>query len=396
MTVQCSGHIRKRVKKNGVIAWQIVVETPADYITGKRKRIYKTITGPKKDAENELRNLMFQTEKGYSATTTRLKVGEWVEQYMETYVKKRVTETTYHNYQKIVKSYILPELGGIELQKLTTMDVQKWINGIHEKSPVSGKEVSPKTLRNIFRTLSPAMKKALVLHIITEDPCQFVELPRNTHKSNTHEYDLNTIRQIISAAEASGNIMELAVPLLISTGLRRGELLDLKFSDIDFDNKKLTVDSSRVIAGKQVVVKDTKTKSSVRTVYLPDTIVGLLKKRKVEYMKNKLALGSKFNDTDLVVSKEDGSGYYPETISNLFYRMLAKNDLPHMRLHDLRAINATVMISECKIDPRTASQRLGHSNSNFTLAVYANLLKSANEDAAEKIDSALFKKAEIS
>jgi integrase len=207
---------------------------------------------------------------------------------------------------------------------------------------------------------------------------------------------LNTIRQIISAAEASGNIMELVVPLLISTGLRRGELLDLKFSDIDFDNKKLTVDSSRVIAGKKVVVKDTKTKSSVRTVYLPETIVSLLKKRKVEYMKNKLALGSKFNDTDLVISKEDGSGYYPETISNLFYRMLAKNDLPHMRLHDLRAINATVMISECKIDPRTASQRLGHSNSNFTLSVYANLLKSANEDAAEKLDSALFKKAEIS
>lgn len=340
--------------------------------------------------------MMFQTEKGYSTTTTRLKVGEWVEQYLETYVKKRVTETTYNNYQKIVKSYILPELGGIEIQKLTTMDVQNWINRIQEKSPVSGKEVSPKTLRNIFRTLSPAMKKALVLHIITEDPCQFVELPRNTHKSNNYEYDLSTIRRIISAAEASGNIMELVVPLLISTGLRRGELLDLKFSDIDFENKKFTVDSSRVVAGKEVVVKDTKTKSSVRTIYLPETIVALLKKRKVEYMKNKLAYGPEFNDTDLVISKEDGSAYYPETISNLFYRMLAKNDLPHMRLHDLRAINATVMISECKIDPRTASSRLGHSNSNFTLAVYANLLKSANEDAAEKLDSALFKNTNIS
>lgn len=388
--MQCSGHIRKRTRKNGTSCWQIILELPPDYVTGKRKREYKTFEGTKKGAEEYKRKLIQEYESGMFTVGNKITVGDWVQEYHKEYVKPRTSETTYANYLKIIKAYILPEIGGINLKTLTTLDVQQWINEIKDKSPMSGKPVSPKTLRNIFRVLSPAMKKAKALRMVSENPCDLVELPRNTHKSNEHIYDIELVQELIKAAEDSGNIMRIVVPLLLSTGLRRGELLDLKYSDIDFDKEQIRIETSRVIAGNEVVVKGTKTCNSQRVLVVSATVMQMLKSERNEYIKRKLKYGVNFYDTDLVVCKANGQAYYPQTISNLFARMLDKNGIQHLRLHDLRALNATIMISECNIDPRTASARLGHSNSNFTLAVYANCLKSANKDAAEKLDKVFF------
>ena len=166
-----TGHIRKRGE-----SFQVVVELPTT-TSGKRRRIYKTVKGSKKQAEGVLRQLLQEIEGQSYIRPSKITVAEWIHQWLNLYIEGSRSVTTVEGYRNQIEKYIIPTLGDIFLQDLSPSMVQRWINDLREKSPRSGKPLSPKTIRNIGLNLYTAMEKAVMEELVKKNPCDYTELP---------------------------------------------------------------------------------------------------------------------------------------------------------------------------------------------------------------------------
>lgn len=181
---------------------------------------------------------------------------------------------------------------------------------------------------------------------------------------------------------AKGTSMYLPLMIEVCIGLRRGELLALKWKHIDFEDGYLTVEENLVTVVNERITKSPKTKSGKRTIQIPSTLLELLKSTHTE---------RNAKPNDYIICQEDGSPYKSDSFSRKFRRFLEANDLKHIRLHDLHHINATIMLS-LGISPKVAQERLGHSSYQITMDIYSHVLKKVEKEAADKLDEALFEK----
>lgn len=326
-----SGHIRKRETKKGN-TYQLIIEKPT--IEGERKRSYITlpIGTTKRAAEKRLRELLSEYEQGEFLERKDLSVKKWMEEFQSLYVKKAgLSPTTISSYEDAINHYIVPLLGDRLLQELSPIAIQKWVNQIAEKSPASGKPLAPKTVINKYQCLKKALDIAVNMGLLKENPAIRVTLPKRK-KYRCEIYDEEQIKQLLESVK--GTDLELPIELEISIGLRRGELLGLKFSQIDFDRRTLTVAENIVSVNGQNYVKEPKTEAGKRTVSLNTTLIGKLIRQRAGYAKRKLRQGTGFCDTDLVFCKENGEAYNADYFSEKFRRHLKRHGLPHMRFHD--------------------------------------------------------------
>lgn len=386
-----SGHIRKRVKKDGSSSYQIVVELPLNATTGKRNRIYKTINGTKKQAEKIMRKMMDDLENHTYIGENNITVAEWVKQWYELYLKD-LSPTTLKGYSYQIENYIINQnIGKIRLQDLTTSDVQKWINSLYEESPLSNKPMSAKTVKNIYHNLCAAIDKAVVLELVKKNVCKAVSLPK-VKKYTAEVYDEKEVQQLLNAIK--GTDMELPLMIDINLGLRRGELLGLKWKHIDFEKSCVSIEDNMVevkreVSSDRLLTKAPKSQSGQRVISISATLNEYLKKAHKEYLLKKLKMGKDFFDGDYVVCQENGKPYKPNSFTGKFNDFLKKNNLKHIRLHDLRHTNATLMLTQ-GISPKVAQIRLGHSDYSTTMNIYSHVLKSVETEAAEKIESVIF------
>ena len=385
-----SGHIRQRKTKDGKPCYQIIIEKTPDRHTGKRKRIYKTIHGTKKDAERIKTQMLCDLDNQTYIAPKKTTVGEWVQEWYDTYIKDFKSESTLRGYQYQIENYIIPIIGDIPLQQLTTSQVQKWINKLKSESPITHKSLSSKTVRNIYMNLSVPLEKAVCLDMIKKNPCKNVTLPKK-EKHEVDFYDSDEVDKLIKTATNTN--MELPVMLALTLGLRRGELIALRWENVDMENNIIHICENRVdgLNGK-VVTKLPKSEAGIRDIPISSSLKKLLKKYKVEFLKKKLKynLGEK---EDYVISQNDGKPYKPYSFTKKFRTFLEKNCLRHIRLHDLRHTNASIMLQQ-GISPKVAQQRLGHSDFSVTMNTYSHIMKTVENEAADKLDEVLFKKAE--
>ena len=305
------------------------------------------------------------------------------------YVRNTISPTTYVSYLDNMNNYIFPALGKIQLQSLTTGQIQKLINTLCEASPRSGKPMAPKTVKNIFLNINAAMEKAELLGMLRKNPCKHVVLPKVPRPVGT-AYDEDEIQKLLNAAK--GTDLELPLYIEICLGLRRGELLALKYSAIQWENNTISILESRVTAGNDVIVKCPKTQSGKRDLVVPLHLMQMLKAKRLWYLEQKLHFGGDFTDSDLVVCQPNGKPYHPDHFAKKFKRLLKENGLRDIRFHDLRHTNASMMIAS-GIDIKVAQQRLGHSDVTTTLNIYSHVLNHANQAAANTIDSLVFKQS---
>ncbi len=387
-----SGHIRDRKKKDGKNSHQIVIEAPPDAITGKRKRIYKTVNGTKKEAEKIMRQMLDDLDNQCFVKDNNLTVSQWILDWFYLYLKD-LSPTTLRGYKYQIDNYIVKSsIGNIRLQNLTANDVQKWINGLSDCSPLSNKPVSAKTIKNIYHNLSASIDKAVNLDLVKKNVCKSVSLPK-VKKYSATVYDEEDIKKLLSAAK--GTDMELMLIIDISLGLRRGELLGLKWKHIDFDKKLVSIEDNVVEVSKEynsnrTITKAPKSLSGQRVIPISDYLVSILKAARTDYLNRKLKMGKDFHDSDSVICQGNGKPYKPSTISGKFNGFLRDNNLKHIRLHDIRHTNATLMLTQ-GISPKVAQMRLGHSDYSTTMNIYSHVLKSVETEAAEAIEMALFK-----
>lgn len=379
-----SGSIRPRKTDKGRV-WQITIELPKDPITGKRNRRYKTVEGTKKEAERAMHDYIRELEKGYYVTDSKITITEWIDTWLEVYIVPNVSPTTLSRYEGMIKRYIKPILGHIQVQQLNTLAVQAWVNGL-KISPVSGKEMSAATVKHAYHVLKGAMDKAVLAGIIHRSPCIGVMMPKGSKKPPV-VYDEAQIKQLIAAAKNTE--MELIIDIELCLGLRRGELLGLRWEDIDWEKHQIHIVQNRVVVNGKSVVKDPKTESSCRVVDVPPQLIQKLHKHKMKCLSNRLRLGEAYVVTDLVIVHPNGKPIYPEYVSQMLTKLQDKAGLPHCRFHDLRHLCASIMLMQ-GVNVKVAKEHLGHKDISTTMNIYSHVLPSVAKDAAQKIGALVY------
>ena len=377
-----SGNIVERKRNNGEIRYEITVEGERDLLTGKRNRAYKTIKGTKKEAKAIMRQMIVDMERGIAIRKSPKKVAEWLNEWLELYLPD-IEETTRIGYKTKINNYLIPALGDIYLQSLRTEHVQKLINDM------MARDLSPKNIRDTYNNINAAMKKAVVLRMIPFNPCEGVALPK-LKRYKAKVYDLEMIHKLLSVAENTD--MYLPILLCVTAGLRRGELLALRWDNIDFANSILQVRSNMVRGEKDFIIKAPKTESGIRDIHLGQEVMEVLKKERSKYVSDMFSKETNFQNLNFVIRQKDGSPIRPDSMSQKWRRFLEDNRLPSIRFHDLRHSNATALI-QAGVNPRVVQQRLGHSDVNITLNTYTHVLPDMDVEAAAKLDSIILKKA---
>lgn len=249
-------------------------------------------------------------------------------------------------------------------------------------------ELTGNYMLHLHRLLSSMLEKAVKWQIILYNPCKRVEAPKIKRKEAEYLDEVQA-QQLIDCLQSEPLPYRTMITLLLYTGMRRGELCGLEWSDIDFDNCLIDISkTSLYISGKGTFDDTTKTESSKRVIKIPAEVIGLLKEHQKEQIKTRLKLGDQWQDSDKIFTQWNGKPIHPDTISGWFARFIKKNNLPPVHLHSLRHTNATLLIAS-GADLRTVSKRLGHSNMTTTSNIYTHAIKSADERAAELLSDIL-------
>ena len=376
-----TGNIREKRTKSGV-SYQVTVEGGYDELTGKRIRAYKTVKGSKKEAKSVMHKMITELEQGITTKRTDKTIGQWMDEWIDSYLPN-VEETTRVGYKSKIRCYIKPAIGDILIQSLRAEHVQRMVNDMIAKG------LSPKNIRDTFNNVNAAMKLAVKIRLIPYNPCEGVSLPkRKRYKAEV--YSPKMMYSLLD--EAKDTDMYLPILILLTVGLRRGELLALRWEDIDFKKNILKVRRNMVRGENGFIIKAPKTESGIRDIHLGDDVMKELELAKKEYTKDMLSYGAGFQNLGFVIRQEDGSPLKPDSMTRKWTRFLESRGLPRIRLHDLRHSNATALI-QAGVNPRVVQQRLGHSDVNITLNTYTHVLPEMDEEAAAKLDSIVLHRA---
>lgn len=328
-----------------------------------------------------------ELESGALKPDGKITVEEWLKIWLETYTKNRVRLNTYEGYERIVNKHLIPELGHYYLRDLRPEHIQSMLNNKLEKGNLryKGKPLQARQVEYIYAVLHSALEQAVKNQVIIRNPCDAVTKPKK-QKNEFIPWDDDQTNHFLSSVKGSR-----LFPLYMvawGTGLRRSEILGLKWEDVDFKKGTLTVRRSLVRVKGGYVIHEPKTKKSRRTIPLPGAVIKALKAWKKKQAAEKVAFHGTYNSYDLVFCNEIGEATNPESISRAFKRDLGRAKLPEIRFHDLRHGHATMLL-ELGEDITVISNRLGHSTINLTADTYSHVRERLQREASSKLDRIL-------
>lgn len=382
-----NGHIRKRKTKSGH-TWQVIIDVGVDS-KGKRKRIFKSVKGNKKEAEKLLTKLLNEMDTGMYIEESKITLKDYLKDWLKTYVEVNLSPTTLDGYRYNIELHIIPYIGDIPLQQLKPMHIQKLYQTLLKEGRRDGKGgLSAKSVRYVHRNLREALEHALKMEMINRNVADLVTLPK-VKAYQVSVYDEDEVLTLLE--KARGTDLEVPITLAVILGLRRGEMLGLKWADVDFKNHIFVIRNNLVDTSQGLILKSPKSQKGSRIIDIPETLAQLLKRHKKSQLKNKLQLGGHYQDNDLVCCSNDGSFIPPKYFSQKFSRFLVRNDLKKIRLHDLRHTNATLML-KYGVPAKLASQRLGHSSVGITLDLYSHVIGDMQQEVSDKIEAGILQK----
>lgn len=342
---------------------------------GRRIRKYRTFD-TKRDANRALNEHKVKMDKGTQVMPSEYAFAQWLDYWYDNIIVPQIEETTAYGYRGMIENYLKPQLGEIRLQKLTARDIQQYYTWL-----MGEKELSPNTVIKHHNLLTNTLNAAERQEYITKNPMRAVSPP----KKRQREAKFYTPEQLgILLDRAVGTRLELPVFICAYLGLRRGELCGLRWSDVDLEHKTITIENTRTQAGKKEIEKGTKTASSTRTLYLPDTLCDMLKAAKENQQACRAEYKNAYDDNDYVVVMEDGRPFRPNYLSELFGKFLADNDLPKIVLHELRHTFASLS-NQAGIPAYNIGKALGHSTPATTQKIYTHLLDQTHTQAVEGV-----------
>lgn len=325
---------------------------------------------------------------GLLVAPSKVTFGQWLDTWLQEYARPRVRPTTWEDYRIIVEKHLKPALGEILLKDLRPEHLQK----VHNEKAASG--LSPRRVRLIHVVTHSALKQAVKSRLLAVNPAEATSLPRQP-KREIHVLSLEDEKKLLAALE--GERLGVFFLVALATGLRRGELLGLKWEDVDLKNGVIKVRRSltrvKTAEGKtELVFQEPKTESSRRMVPLPSPVVSALKAHRRKQAEEKLLLGQDYQDNGFVFCHEDGRPLDPAWVTRNFHRLLKKAGVNDTNFHALRHTYATRLL-ELNEHPKVVQELLGHSSIEMTLDTYSHVMPEIKQAAVQKLD-ALFAPAQ--
>jgi integrase len=355
-------------RKDGRWAASITLE-------GRKRKMFYGKT--RKEVQEQLQVALHEQKLGILATGPQQSVKRYLEHWLEEVHKPTVRISTYQGYRMTLDNHILPSLGHIRLQKLTPQHVQAFYMSKLKEG------LAAKTIRNIHGLLHAALENAVRWGLVPRNVCDVVSLPRRTR----HEIQPLTqeqARQLLKSAR--DHALEGLLTLDVTTGMRLGELLALRWQDIDFEHHSLQVRRSMgFVSGQGYVEFEPKTAKGRRKIVLPLFVCEALKQHRTRQIEQRLKIGASWREHDLVFCNRYGDFLDPSHLRQRFHRLLNDAGLPSVRFHDLRHSAATILLS-MGVHPKVVQEILGHSQIAMTLDIYSHVLPSLQQEAVDKLD----------
>jgi len=381
------GNIFKRKSTaTGKVSYQVRVELPPDPKTGKRRQGAETFK-TRETAQKRLNAWLQEIERGTVVLPEKITVSELFEQWMASLTLK---PTSRQSYQDIIDRYLVPGLGSIRVQKLRPVQVQSFMDDM------KAREIGARTQQMCHMRLSQALDWAMKMELVSRNVAKVVERPTPTKREPTI-WTPEQAHQFLAAAEEWRPFFEF----ILSTGIRRGEALGLKWSDLNLKEGTIRVQRTvSAVVGQGLVITDTKTESSRRSITLGADALALLKAQRIKLLERKILLSVAWegpeNDKDWwIFPNEFGGLLNPANVQRAFTRIIRTSGVPKIRIHDLRHSHATWLLL-AKEPVQVVSERLGHAKPSITWDLYAHTLANSQESAADITDRLLREKKEVS
>jgi integrase len=364
---QNEGSIYKR--KDGLWVAQVTIQ-------GKHISKYFKLQS---EASRWLHNTRTQIQEGLTLAGAQTFLKDFIVHWLKSYASS-VRPNTFRSYSGVIQYHIIPALGKIKLKDLRIDHIQNFYITETEKG------TSPKMVQYIHSVLRRSLNFAVRWGLLVRNPAIGAIRPKLSRKE-MRTLDGDQVRAFLSAAKGSRN--EALFWVAVSTGLREGEILGLKWSDLDWKTKRLQVKRQvQRLSGGGLVLTEPKSAAGKRMVILSSATVAVLQKHLNFQLDEKILARENWQENDLVFPSILGTPLDPSNMSRDFKRTLKMAGLPNIRFHDLRHTAATLMLQQ-GIHPKIVQERLGHSDISLTLNTYSHVLPSMQEDAAEKMDEIL-------
>lgn len=363
-------------------SWQVRYDAGNDPITGKRIQKSKTFKR-KKDAENFLIDIQKALKDNTYVEENKITTGAYMLKWLEDYAKPNYADTTVAGYERNIKNHMIPAIGAIPLQKLKTFHIQEFYKDMQKKG------YSAKTIIQIHRILNQALTQADAIGLIFKNPATAVLLPK-PEKFEATTLDQTQVMYMLKTLKKNDSELYIPVLLAVMLGLRRGEVLGLRWQDVVFEQKQILIRNNRTYDGKNIVNTTPKSETSRRILSMTSFLETELKWHKEKQEELKARLGNQYSGFDFVCTRENGTLFHPGTLSKIFAKEIYKMDLPKLRFHDLRHTNATIMLKN-NVPAKVASERLGHSTVAITLDLYSHVTNDLELEAAEAIEKSILK-----
>ena len=329
------------------------------------------------ECDAKRRDLLTKVDQGVPVPTRSAKLAEWLPYWLENIVKPRRKRTTCAKYETHIRLYLVPYLGKKTLEKLSVRDVRTALAQI-------GKATTEATARESHRVLRSAISAACREELITRNIVKLVEAP----KVDPYEGQLWTLEQALAFILASRrDPLYAAFMLAVGLGLRRGELVGLRWQDIDLDGRTVQVRKQRQRVGGENYEDDTKNRRK-RTLPLPALCVAPLRWQRMRQSVMRARMGENWETSDLVFTTRTGRPIEGSNVLRSFQRLTATAGLPRIRVHDARH-GAATLLAAGNIHPRVAMEILGHSKISVTMDIYTHVPDALKREAVAHMDRML-------
>lgn len=358
--------------------WDFVFDAGTNPLTGKCKQIKRRGFESKRSAMDEMTKIKAEILENEFLDLTQISYSKYMEEWFQerkSHLQKSTFETHSIFYRNVIKSRLVH----LKLQQIVPIQIQKFVNDLVNDIPYS-----EHTVHLIFRIVSLSLKKAKVLKLIKDNPADGITLPK-IKKKELSVWSLEQVNFFIKEAKKIKRLTRCHIGFLIAiyTGMRQGEILGLRWKDIDFEQHTIFV--RQTLTQNAEIKAGAKNEASVRSIHIPNKLVDELKIYRKQVVQEKLLHGQSYHDNDLVVCTRNGKPMIPRNFRKEFYNLIEKIALPKIRFHDLRHTHATILIQQ-NVNVKLISERLGHADIETTLNTYSHVLLDMQKSVSDKLD----------
>lgn len=368
--------------------WTYSFEVTRD---GKRKNVTAGGYRTKAECEAALAETLLAYGQGTHVEPSKMTLADYLRREWLPLQLAARKPSTYRGYHDICENRLIPHLGDVRLSELTSGDVVRAYNVLRASGGRRGNTpggLSERSLKHTHSVLHSALEHACETKMLGHNPA--ARLPRDTRPApkaaEMKVWGADELQRFLASVE--GDRLHSLFTVAATTGMRRGELVGLRWKDVELDKGRLAVRRGRVAAGYVVHEGDTKTGRS-RLIALDPETVAVLRRHRAGQLEDRLAWGEAWTDSGLVFTREDGNGYHPQAVSEAFDRRVARSGVARIRFHDLRHTCASLLLLS-GAPSKVVQERLGHSSIAVTLDLYTHVMPGMDSDAAAKLGALVF------